>query len=270
MQYHHVLRVDAVQAVIARSPDIAIAIHHELTDVQAREGILALVREMIIGDAGSCAPSRRSRILIDGSLQSRLIHHEDTSIIGCHPHLAVLILHDVVSPSGGILARIVIDDEVHHLLCSSIKEIDAMVGTYPHIAIMVFIYLAHSVVSERIVLIVLLIPYVALAYQSVGTAKPPVAILGLDDGMQAVALARKGYLVERSICIIGMCGEARQAIVGTYPHILPLVHEASPHDVVGDRGSIARVMDIMLDDIVDGETEESVVGSDIKFALGIF
>ena len=61
-----------------------------------------------------------------------------------------------------------------------------MVGTSPKVTLMVLIYLAHSVVGERILLVVLLIPYAALPYQSVGTTQPPVAILRLEDGMQAV------------------------------------------------------------------------------------
>ena len=132
---------------------------------------------------------------------------------------------------------------------------------------MVLIYLAHSVVGERILLVVLLIPYAALPYQSVGTTQPPVAILRLEDGMQAVALARKGKFVKRHIFIIGMGGETGKTIVGAYPHVLPLVHETSPHDIVGDGGSITRVVYIVFEYIVDRQAIESVVSTDIELAL---
>ena len=93
-----------------------------------------------------------------------------------------------------------------------------MVCTDPHIALLIFINLAHTVVSQRSRRIVLLIPYHILIFrsctlhahslcivnQTIGSAHPPVAATGLKNGMQTVALARESYLIERSEAIEGM------------------------------------------------------------------
>ena len=93
-----------------------------------------------------------------------------------------------------------------------------MVCTDPYIPLLVFINLAHTVVSKRSRRVVLLIPYHILIFrsctlhahslcivnQAVGSAHPPVTAAGLKDSMQTVALAREGNLIERSEAIVGM------------------------------------------------------------------
>lgn len=86
-----------------------------------------------------------------------------------------------------------------------------MVGTDPYIAVMVFINLAYTVMTQREGRAVLLVPcHILIAIsipgemnQTVGTAHPPFAVTGLEHGMQTVALTRHRYLIERYITVIG-------------------------------------------------------------------
>ena len=169
---------------------------------------------MIISHAGC----RTRRSMGNGCHQTRLLYHEDTTLIGSHPDSTLLILKDIVSPGCGIFAGLIIGDEIEQLSGSSVIKVDAVVCTDPNISIPIFINLAHTVVCQRSRRIVLLIPYYILIFgygtlrtdtlgitnQSVGTAHPPFAIAGLEDGMQKVTLSRKSNLIERSETIEGM------------------------------------------------------------------
>ena len=179
--------------------------------------------------------------------QSRFIHHEDTTLIRAHPYPALLVLENIISPGGRILATLIVDDEVAHLMRIAVIEVDAVVGTDPYIAVMVFINLANTVMTQREGRAVLLVPcHILITFsiagetnQTVGTAHPPFAVTGLEHGMQTVALTRHRNLIERYITVIGVGSETGETIVGTHPYILPLIYKASPDDVVRNRSIIA-------------------------------
>ena len=76
-----------------------------------------------------------------------LVKYEDATLIRCHPHSAHLILKNIISPGSRILAGLVIDDEVEQLSRTLLIEVDAVVCTDPYIPLLVFINLAHTVVS---------------------------------------------------------------------------------------------------------------------------
>ena len=106
--------------------------------------------------------------------------------------------------------------------------------------------------------------------QAIGSTHPPFTITGLEHGMKTVTFARKGYLVERHIIIIGMGGETRKSVIGSNPDILPFIHEAGPYDVVRNGSFIARIVRIMGDGIVHRHHIESIIGSDVKIAICLF
>ena len=232
--------------------------------MQTRERILSLVRVMPVG-YGLAAQ------------KSRLIHHEDTALIRTHPYPALLVLENIVSPGSRILATLIVDDEVAHLTGTAVIEVDAMVGTDPYIAVMVFINLAYTVMTQREGRAVLLVPcHILIAFsipgemnQTVGTAHPPFAVTGLEHGMETVALTRHRNLIERYIAVIGMGSETGESIVSTHPYILPFIYKASPDDVVRNRSIIAGIVDIMGDGIGECHLIESVICSDIEIAGSI-
>ena len=116
MFHGHADRVDAVETIVGGSPNHSFAVHHHLSYVDARKCILALVGEMRIGDARSGGCDGRGTRVSNGSHEFLLVDDEDTAHIGSHPDTSLSVFQDVVSPGGGILATLVIDDEVHHLL----------------------------------------------------------------------------------------------------------------------------------------------------------
>ena len=232
--------------------------------MQTRERILSLVRVMPVG-YGLAAQ------------KSRLIHHKDTALIRTHPYPALLVLENIVSPGSRILATLIVDDEVAHLTGTAVIEVDAMVGTDPYIAVMVFINLAYTVMTQREGRAVLLVPcHILITFsipgkmnQTIGTAHPPFAVTGLEHGMETVALTRHRNLIERYIAVIGMGSETGETIVSTHPYILPFIYKASPDDVVRNRSIIAGIVDIMGDGIGECHLIESVICSDIEIAGSI-
>ena len=270
MSHLHIIRIDTIEAIESGNPYSSLSVHDHLTDMQSGKGILALVREMIVGYYLTCK-------------QGSLIHHKDTTLIGCHPQSALPILKNIISPGSRILARSVIDDEITHLSGAAIIKVNTMVGTNPDIPIIVFINLTHTVVAKRISLIVLLIPShilissiacrrfrLRIMNQAIGSTHPPFTITGPEHGMKTVTFARKGNLVERHIIIIGMGGETRKSVIGSNPDILPFIHEAGPYDVVRNGCFIARIVRIMGDGIVHRHHIESVISSNVKIAICFF
>ena len=59
-------------------------------------------------------------------------------------------------------------------------------------------------------------------------------------------------------------------MIGTDPHILPLIHIAGPYDIVGDGCLIARVVNEMLQTVVHRHAIKSIICTDIEIAILVF
>ena len=59
-------------------------------------------------------------------------------------------------------------------------------------------------------------------------------------------------------------------MIGTDPHILPLIHIAGPHDIVGDGCLIARVVNEMLQTVVHRHAIKAIICTDIEIAILVF
>ena len=59
-------------------------------------------------------------------------------------------------------------------------------------------------------------------------------------------------------------------MIGTDPHILPLIHITGPYDIVGDGCLIARVVNEMLQTVVHRHAIKSIICTDIEIAILVF
>ena len=59
-------------------------------------------------------------------------------------------------------------------------------------------------------------------------------------------------------------------MIGTDPHILPLIHIAGPYDIVGDGCLITRVVNEMLQTVVHRHAIKTIVCTDVEIAILVF
>ena len=59
-------------------------------------------------------------------------------------------------------------------------------------------------------------------------------------------------------------------MIGTDPHILPLIHITGPYDIVGDGCLIARVVNEMFQTVVHRHAIKAIICTDIEIAILVF
>ena len=198
-----------------------------------------------------------------------LVDDKYTTHVCRYPKPPCCVVYHVVSPVAGVASRRVGHYIVLHLPRHGVYAVDAVVGGHPDVAVAVFVNLAHSVVRQWVCAAGLLIPHHLVVApwrgpiddDAVGATHPYAPVGTLQYGVQTVAVALTGDVVDVVGGIERLSHIDRQSVVGTRKQVVVVVGEECPHDVVGQRLRVARVVYAVLRPPVAVQHVESVVGT---------